>query len=198
MTKNKINWKSMHQHLAKIQHKLEKKEKTMEETIQILHQRAEELAKETVATDKQDGVEMIEFTLGSEHYGIESIHVSHVCKAKNITHLPSTPEFIEGIINIHGRLVCVINLKQLFGITKLPVDDMTRILIINHDDINLGIMADAVTRCEPITLETLQKSLPTLTGVRSEFLMGITHDQKIILNVEKLISYKEFMINDLV
>ena len=198
MTQKNINWKAMHQHLANTQQQIDKNFTcSIEQTNKMLHERANELAKKfIISTDKHEGVEIIEFRLGSEHYGIEFTYVTQVFETKNITSLPGTPEFIEGIVNVHGNIICVINLKEFFGLPKLALNDLKCIVIINHDDIKLGILVDAVIGIESIVLNTIQKSLPTLTGIRSKFLTGITHDQKIILNIPKLMVSKELIIND--
>jgi purine-binding chemotaxis protein CheW len=198
MTNKPIDWEAIHQHLNTTKQMLEKHEPSIEEINQILHQRANELTKEMVLNDKENFIKILEFKLGLEQYGIESTYVSRVCEAKDIMHLPGTPNFIEGIINIHGNLVCVIDLKCLFGLPKVVQDDLNKILIINYDDVQIGILADSISGVGSVMLETLQKTLPTLSGIHSDFLVGITPDQKIILNSQKLVSHKDLVINDIV
>ena len=100
-------------------------------------------------------MEVIEFILGSEHYGIESAYVTRICEVKNITRLPSAPQFVAGIINLHGVIVCVIDLKEFFQLPKSEANALNRILIVSSDGVSLGIMAD-VNRIESIDLHKLQ------------------------------------------
>ncbi len=196
MMKKSINWESIHQHIANTQHALEKSiSYTDDEINSILHQRAKKLEKEFTSTISQNKLDILEFTLGSEHYGIASNFVNRVSTADKIRRLPSTPEFVEGIINVHGNVICIINLKQFFGMSKLKSNDLNRILIIEYADFKLGILADEVIGIESISLDTIQSSIPTLTGIHSEFLTGITQNQKIIINIPKLIAYKELLVS---
>jgi purine-binding chemotaxis protein CheW len=164
----------------------------------VLHQRAELLAKNFTQEENIDDVEIIEFIINNEHYGIESLHVKNVLPAKNITKLPNTPAFLVGIVNIHGVITSIINLKVIFDLPNTPINDNHKIIILNSEVIKIGILADEIIKIDNINVKNLQSSLPVLTGIRTEFLLGITQDQKIILNADKLINHEMLIVNDYV
>ena len=60
----------------------------------------------------------------------------------------------------------------------------------------LGILADAILGVRSITVEELQPALPTLTGIRAEYLKGITKDPLAVLDVEKILSDEKILVND--
>lgn len=198
MTDHNIDWESIVKHLAENQRMLEKHEPSEEETKRILHQRAMELARELPTAQAMDTLQIIGFELGQEHYGVEARHARRVSESKSIVQLPGTPAFVAGIINDHGVLVCVINLKIFFGLAEAEKSQSGKILIIRHGDIELGILADRITAIETVQADTLQTSLSSLTGTRAEFLLGITRARQIILNVSNLLNHKDLIVNDYV
>src|SRR5438874_6670720 len=99
MLNKQINWEAIHQHLETTKKIFDDTMTyTAEQTTQILRQRANKLSLEPPVTDhQQNKVKILDFILGDERYGIESLYVNRVCKVKNIMSLPGVPTFIEGL-----------------------------------------------------------------------------------------------------
>jgi purine-binding chemotaxis protein CheW len=159
------------------------------DTGEILHTRAAQLALESIDdSHDEDRMEVVAFVLAGEIYGIESAFVREVTQLKNVTQLPSTPPFVFGITNVRGRLLSVINLKNLLHLPARGITDMNKILIVRTSDLEVGLLVDDVKGIQMICPETLQTSLATLTGVQSDYLRGVTQDQWVILDIQKILA----------
>jgi len=164
---------------------------------EILRERAKELAREPerINTDIRT-IEVIEFFLAHERYGIETSFIREVYPLKEITPIPFTPDFVAGVINVRGQIYSVIDIKKFFGLPDKPVNDINKVIIVANSNMEFGIMADVITGVTLVNSDSLQSSLPTLTGIHAEYLHGITVDQLIILNIENILSDKKILVYD--
>jgi len=161
-----------------------------EERKAILKARAKALAQEpSTAQEPEDSLGVVEFSLAHERYAIESSYVREVCPLKDLTPLPGTPPFVLGIINVRGQIFSVIELKKLFDLPEKGLSDLNKVIVVGHGPMAVGILADLVVGVRSIRLRDIQASLPTLTGIRAEYLRGVTRDPVVILDPEKLLSH---------
>jgi purine-binding chemotaxis protein CheW len=155
----------------------------------ILKKRAQVLAR--VPKGEGDGgecLEVVEFLLAYETYGIESSYIREVYPLKELTPLPGTPPFVLGIINVRGQILSVIDLKKFFDLPEKGLTDLNRVIIIQAEKMEFGILADAIHAIRHIPVREIQPSLPTLTGIRAEYLRGVTGDRLVVLNVAKILA----------
>lgn len=89
-------------------------------------------------------VQLVIFKLANEDYGLPIQKVQEINRMVPVTKLPQTPEFMEGIINLRGRVIPVVDLRKRFGLAVKPHEDDTRIMIIDIDGQTVGIIVDAV------------------------------------------------------
>lgn len=170
---------------------------TAEETRRILQARALALAQESMldATVDED-IEVVEFTLAYEQYAIETRYVRQVASLENLTPLPCTPAFVLGIVNLRGAILPLIDLRKLFELPERGLTDLHRIIVLQSGKILFGILADTVTSVRRILLTHLQPSLPTLTGVRKNYLKGITFERLVVLDAEKLLMDESIIVQE--
>jgi purine-binding chemotaxis protein CheW len=164
---------------------------------EILKTRAQELAaehKEEIVAE--DSLEVLEFILASEHYGVESCFIREVFPMKEYTPIPGTPEFVLGLINIRGQIVSVIDIRRFFDLPNKGMSDLNRVIVINTPVMEMGILADRSVGVRNISRNALQTSLPTLTGVRAEYLRGVTPEGLIVLDIQKMVSDNKLIINE--
>jgi purine-binding chemotaxis protein CheW len=133
-------------------------------------------------------LEVVEFLLAYEKYGIESSYIREVYPLKDLTPMPCTPPFVLGIINVRGQILSVIDLKKFFDLPEKGLTDLNRVIIIQTENMEFGILADAIYSIRLIPIREIQPSLPTLTGIRAEYLRGVTGDRLVVLNVAKILS----------
>ena len=123
---------------------------------------------------------------------------------KELTPLPGTPPFVLGLVNVRGQILSVIDLKKFFDLPEKGLTDLNKLIILDSGDLALskaegmafGILADAVLGVRPLPVSELQPSLPTLTGIREEFLKGVTRERVVILDADRLLSSKDIIVHE--
>lgn len=163
----------------------------------ILKQRADLLRTQKEKTASSgELIEGLEFILADERYAIESIYVSEVIPLKDLTPLPCTPDFILGIINVHGRIISVIDLKKFFNLPKKGITNLNRVIVVNHNDIELGILADEIIGSPQIYYNTLQSKITNITQVQDDYIIGVTKDRLIVLDIKEFLLNEKLIINE--
>jgi len=168
------------------------------EAQRILHERALTLARApSNGAVTQDGrLELLEFRLASERYAVESRFVQEVHPLRDLTPLPGTPPFVPGIVNVRGQILPVYDLKKLFDLPEPGLTDLHRVLHVRGHDMELGLLADIVVSVRLIEADSLQASLPTLTGIRADYLKGITDDRVVVLDLDRILSDPKIIVHD--
>lgn len=193
-----VDWGKIHTQLDNVRERLEKGwQLTVQEKKHILAVRAKALASPLKEEPlKQDRISVTEFMLDEERYGIELDAIVEVYDLKDLTALPSTPPFILGIINVRGEILTVIDIKKLFDLPDKGLNDLNKVIIVNAHGMVAGILADVITGVRSIPLINIQQAPPTITGIRAEYMKGVTGDQLIILNVENIFSDEKMIVNE--
>lgn len=197
MSGERIDWNRVHERIAKTSAAIEKGfSPSPEERQRILKARADVLSRESELEEDAELVETVEFMLADEHYGIESHYVSEVYPLKDYTPIPCAPPFVLGLLNIRGRIISVIDIRKFFDMPGNGVSELSSVLIIRDDKMEFGILADSILGVRKIAVERIQPSLPTLTGIRGEFLMGVTGERLAVLDARKLLADKNIIIHE--
>jgi purine-binding chemotaxis protein CheW len=193
-----IDWNEVHRRIEKVRMSLRQDwSPPPEKKREILRARAKALAKEEKHEDAGgEYIEIVEFHLASETYGIESSYVREVCPLRELTPLPGTPPFVLGIINVRGRIVSILDIKKFFDLPDKGLTDLNKVLILHGRTMEFGLLADALVGVRKIPTSELQASLPTLKGIREEYLKGVTKERVVILDAEKLLADKKIIVHD--
>lgn len=170
---------------------------TAEDTHRILKERAHTLAREAVSAEAADAsIEVIEFLLAHERYAIASEHVREVCPLEELTPLPCTPAFVFGIVNLRGEILPVIDIKKFFDLPEKGLTNLNKVILLESADMVFGILADAISGVHRISRAGIQPSLPTLTGLREDYLLGVTAERVVVLDAEKLLHDEKLIVNE--
>lgn len=164
--------------------------------IKLLKARAMTLAKKPEKKDADEYIEVVEFLLAHEKYGIQSGFVREVYPLKGLTPLPCTPQFVAGIINVRGKILSVIDIKKFFELPEKGITDLNKVIIIHNSVMEFGILADTVLGTNQIPLRDIQPSLPTLTGICAEYLLGVTNEGVVVLDAEKILADKKIIVHE--
>lgn len=194
---DKIKWEEVHRRLREAGSKLERgMGLSPEDRKEILKKRAQQLARAPIEKDDNDiPLEVVEFRLADETYCVECIHIGEVYPLKSLTPIPGTPAFVLGIINIRGRIVSVIDLKTFFELPAKGLSDLTRVIVLKDRRMEFGILAEEVTGTTSILPRDIQPPLPTLTGIRGQYLKGIAKNRVIVLDAVKLLADEKMVVN---
>ncbi|HWO34417.1 MAG TPA: chemotaxis protein CheW [Candidatus Acidoferrum sp.] len=170
----------------------------IEERRTILRTRARFLAQERNGDKEppQSPLVVVEFLLASEHYGIELTYIREIHALSEFTPLPGTPAFVLGLTNVRGRILSVIDIKKLFDLPEKGLTDLNKVIVVRTHQMELGILADAVLGVRAIGRNEFRTSLPTLTGIRAEYLKGITKDPLVVLDIATILSDERIVVND--
>lgn len=192
-----IDWSELHRRLEAAQVALQGKlAATPEQIRSILRARAQALARETEEKSAPgEYLEVVEFLLAQERYGIESSCVREVYPLKELTPLPGTPPFVLGIINVRGQILSLIDIKKFFDLPEKGLSDLNKVIIVANGQMQLGILADVILGVHAIPLPELQPSLPTLTGIRAEYLRAVTKERLVVLDVKKILSDRTIVLH---
>ncbi|BCV24947.1 MAG TPA: chemotaxis protein CheW [Firmicutes bacterium] len=138
--------------------------------------------------------QLVVFTLGQEEYGVDILEVQEIKRLTEITRVPNAPAFVEGVINLRGNVIPVIDLHKRFGLGAFKPTEESRIVIVTVRDLTLGIMVDSVS--EVLTLEeaAIAPPPPLVAGIEATFLQGIGKlDNRllILLNMDRILGLEE-------
>ena len=162
----------------------------------ILRRRAKLLARQPLQEKTGDVLDVLEFLLTYETYAIEMRWVAETYPLKDLTPLPCTPPFVAGIINVRGRILSVIDIRKFFDLPEKGLTDLNKVIIVHDGEMEFGILADEILGTRTIPLSEVQPPLPTLTGIRKEYLMGVTRERTAILDGARLLSDKNLIVHD--
>lgn len=139
-------------------------------------------------------LQMVSFSLGGEEFGVDILVVQEINRMINITKVPKSPEFVEGVINLRGRVIPIINLRKRFALPDKEKDKSTRIVVVNIEGNILGMVVDSVSEVLRLPADTIEPPPPMVSGMESEYIKGVgkVGDKLLILlDLNKLLSQKE-------
>lgn len=164
---------------------------------QILRARARALARAPERAAVLPGsIEVLEFRLARESYAVEARYVREVYPLKSLTPLPCTPPFLLGIVSVRGRIEPVLDLKKFFDLPEEGLTDLHRIILVEGNDLALGLLADVIVGVRTVPVESLQASLPTLTGIRAEYLKGVTAERLVVLDLARILTDPKIIVHE--
>lgn len=113
------------------------------------------------------------FRVNNEHYALEIRHVTEILGVQKITRVPNTRDFIIGIMNLRGIIYPVLDVRRRFGIPTIEWNDRTCIVVIQVDNVGLGLLVDEVSEVVTMPPETISEAPSTNKGAQSKFIAGI-------------------------
>jgi purine-binding chemotaxis protein CheW len=195
-----IDWDEIKRRVASLQEVIEQKKiLSPEENHSLLKERSHALAlRENDHAAPKKCIEIIVFRLAYETYGIETAFVREVYPLKEMTTLPGTPSFVIGIINVRGRIVSVIDLKKFFNLPEKGLGELNKVIIMDNERMEFGILADVVEGTQSVALEEIMAPPPSIIGIGRKYLKGITKERIVMLEAEGILNDESIIINDTV
>jgi purine-binding chemotaxis protein CheW len=148
---------------------LEKMEELSETVEDIAHYHEDLYEREEL---KEETLQLIVFRLAREWYGVEIARVKEVIKVGRITYLPSSPEYIAGIINLRGSILSVTDLKTIFGLPHEEPTEKARIIAVESGILETGLLVDEVTESIEVPVSKIEPSLLTLPAEGAKYIEG--------------------------
>lgn len=135
--------------------------------------------------------QIVIFELASELFGLQISAVESIIKLQPITQVPHAPGFVEGVTNLRGNVLPVIDLRERFGFDAKIADRNSRIIVVNAEKGKVGMIVDAVTEVLTVSEQSLEPAPAITMTVDSNFITGIVKISKnlvILLNLEKVLA----------
>ncbi|WP_461834045.1 chemotaxis protein CheW [Desulfothermus sp.] len=142
----------------------------------------------------EEMLQLVSFRLGDEEFGVDIMQVQEIIRMQDITSVPNAPEFVEGVINLRGRVIPIIDLRKRFGLEEKSHDKATRIIVVKVDDLTVGLVVDEVSEVLRIPADTVEPPPPIVAGVESEYIRGVGKLEDrllILLDLSKTLSKEE-------
>ncbi len=145
-------------------------------------------------TLQQNEQQLVVFDLSTEAYGVDIGTVREIIRLQDITRVPRSPEFVEGVINLRGKVIPVVDLRKRFGLPAEVESKENRIVVVDIGAQDIGVIVDAVTEVLRIATESVEPPASVITTADSEYLLGIAKlDSRLIilLDLEQVLTEAE-------
>ncbi len=146
------------------------------------------------AKEAVNEVQMVAFILENEEFAVNIHQVREVLKLTKITPLPRSLEFVEGVINLRGEVIPVLDLRKRFGITETKRDEESRIIIVEVNGNDVGLIVDSVTEVIRMPENEIHEAPGNVAGARTDLIKAVgKKDDRliIILELEKILTSEE-------
>ena len=142
----------------------------------------------------EDSTNLVTFRLGSGEYAIDIMQAKEIIKMEKITLIPNAPDFVEGVINLRGNIIPIIDLKKRFNLEETEGDKNTGIIIVKIEDVDMGIIIDSISKVVSISNSDIQPPPPMLSGIGQKYIKGVGKLEDkllVVLDLEKLFTTDE-------
>jgi purine-binding chemotaxis protein CheW len=139
--------------------------------------------------------QLVVFAIGEEEFGIDIEHVNSIEKMLELFRIPNTPDYIEGLVNLRGKVHTVFNLRKRFRMPCPDFTENTKIIMANTSASVIGIIVDEVKKIIKVDESEFEATPKALSNLRDKFLSGIVKAEDrviMLLDVEKIVSAEDF------
>ncbi|KNZ69814.1 CheW protein [Thermincola ferriacetica] len=139
-------------------------------------------------------IQLVVFKLGNEEYGVPITQVKEINRLTNTTKVPKSPEFVEGIINLRGQIIPIIDLKKRFDLELTEYTGEARIIVIQVAHHTFGVKVDAVSEVLRISTDTIENAPDIVSGIDARYITGVAKVGErllILLDLDKLLTDEE-------
>lgn len=139
-------------------------------------------------------LQLVSFKIGNEEFGVNILKVQEINRMMQITKVPNAPEFVDGVINLRGRIIPIIDLRIRLGMAKKEQDKSTRIVVVELDGKTVGFIVDEVSEVLRIPTNITEPPPPMVAGINADYItaVGKLEDRLLILlDMEKILSDTE-------
>ena len=153
---------------------------------------ADSSSKHNVALSDQ--LQLVSFHIGDEEFAVDILNIQGINRMVEVTKVPNAPDYVEGIINLRGKVIPIIDLRKRLGLPKKPYDKDTRFIVVEINNKVIGFIVDSVNEVLRINSSITEPPPPVVSGIDSEFItaVGKLEDRLLILlDIEKILSSAE-------
>jgi purine-binding chemotaxis protein CheW len=138
-------------------------------------------------------LQLVSFSVASEEYGLDILRVQEIIRTQQLTRVPNLPDYVEGVINLRGKVIPVVALRRRLGLESVVSDKNTRIVVVDVHGQTLGFIVDAVSEVLRISADTVEPT-PRIGAVEREYISGVGKLESrllLMLDLERLMNQEE-------
>lgn len=157
------------------------------------------MTEETISAISREG-KYLTFALADEEYGIGILKVKEIIGMMPITTVPRTPEFVNGVINLRGKVIPVVDLRLKFGMEEIDYTERTCIIVVEIEGVSgtvlMGVVVDSVSEVLNIKGDEIEDTPSFGTGLDTEYILGMAKMEggvKILLDIDRVLSAEEIV-----
>ena len=139
-------------------------------------------------------LQLVSFNIGKEEFGVNILKVQEINRMITITKVPNSPDFVEGVINLRGRVIPVVDLRIRLGLEKIEYGKNTRIIVVEIEGKTIGFIVDSVSEVLRIPKSITEPPPAIISGISSEYIIAIGKLEDrllILLDLEKILAFNE-------
>ena len=159
----------------------------------------EKFGKMTVDSANIAQQEFLTFTLGSEEFGLEILKVQEIRSYDAITKIPNAPGFLQGVINLRGVIVPIVDMRMKFNLPKIEYNEFTVVIVLNFSGRTMGVVVDTVSDVIGLSKEEIKPAPEFSKLFATDYLLGLaTVEQRmvILVDIERLMTHQELAVLD--
>ena len=145
-------------------------------------------------TGKSELIQLVSFKLGAEEFGVNILKVQEINRLMEITQMPGSPDFVEGIINLRDKVIPVINLRKRLHMDSSQKDKNTRIIVVEIEGRILGFIVDSVSKVLRISSDIIEPAPDISVGIKADYISGVAKLESsllIFLDLNRVLSHEE-------
>jgi purine-binding chemotaxis protein CheW len=139
-------------------------------------------------------LQQVIFRLDHEEYGLNIMQVNGIEKYQEVVKVPNAPKYIEGIINLRGEVLPIYSLRKKFNLELKEINDDTKIIVVNTNDMMIGFVVDSVTEILQIEEDTIEPAPKIVTGVNRKYIKSVAKQEDrmiILIDIDLIVSDEE-------
>ena len=139
-------------------------------------------------------IQLVSFNIGGEEFGVDILKVQEINRMLDVTRVPNGPEYVDGVINLRGKVIPIIDLRRRFQMERKEHDKNTRIIVVELSGKVVGFVVDAVREVLRIPKSVTEPPPPIVAGVDAAYITGVGKlDDRllILLDLEKVLSNED-------
>ena len=141
-------------------------------------------------TEKQQSSQFVGFFIDGQQYVFRIEQIQEIVILNQVTQTPQVADYVEGVSNLRGTIIPIINLRRLFGLEPKPTDADTRTIVVNVGERTMGCTVDTVSQVIRASTESIRPAPETVTADGADYVAGFIKFESglaIILDIEKLL-----------
>jgi purine-binding chemotaxis protein CheW len=138
--------------------------------------------------------QLVVFELANELYGVDIGAVNTIIRMQEVTRIPRTPDYVEGVINLRGSIIPVVDLRTRFGLGAGERTKASRIVVVEALGLMIGMVVDAVAETLRLPSDAIEPPSPVVTSVGTEYIRGVGKQENrlvILLDIDRVLTSEE-------